>query len=87
MSCIDYVVAARRSPHFRSVWCFWGWAPLLSPDLGAEREYRVLGARGLGGATTRGASGTSAGAEWAWEPVTEDTKGDYNFFKVVVEMP
>ena len=71
-----------------------------SPDLGAERVYRVLGAKGLGGATTRistdrrslreakwRASGTSAGAECAWESVTEETKGDYRFFKVVVEMP
>ena len=58
-----------------------------SPDLGAERVYRVLGARGLGSATTRGASGTSAGAECAWESVTEETKGDYRFFKVAVEMP
>ena len=58
-----------------------------SPDLGAERVYRVLGARGLGSATARGEPGTSVGAEWAWKVVTEETKGGYNFFKVVVGMP
>ena len=58
-----------------------------SPDLGAERVYRVLGAKGLGGATARGEPGTSAGAECAWVVVTEETKGDYRFFKVAVEMP
>ena len=58
-----------------------------SPDLGVERVYRVLGAKGLGSATTRGASGTSADGELDWEVVTEETKGDYRFFKVVVEMP
>ena len=52
-----------------------------SPDLGAERVYRVLGAKGLlpaAGETHRGT---------VWEVVTEETKGDYNFFKVAVEMP
>ena len=58
-----------------------------SPDLGAERVYRVLGARRLGSATARGEPGTSVGAEWAWKVVTEETEGDYRFFKVVVEMP
>ena len=58
-----------------------------SPDLGAERVYRVLGAKELGDATARGEPGTSVGAEWDWEVVTEETKGDYGFFKVVVEMP
>ena len=52
-----------------------------SPDLGAERVYRVLGARGLGDAAAETARGT------VWEIVTEETKGDYRFFKVVVEMP
>ena len=58
-----------------------------SPDLGDERVYRVLGAKELGGATARGEPGTSVGAEWDWKVVTEETKGDYNFFKVAVEMP
>ena len=59
--------------------------------------YRVLGAKGLGGAafgclaslgcSARGVPGTSVGAEWAWKVVTEETKGDYKFFKVAVEMP
>ena len=73
------------------------------PDLGAERVYRVLGAKGLGSATARISTdrrslreakslewcepGTSVSAEWAWEAVTEETKGDYRFFKVAVEMP
>ena len=74
-----------------------------SPDLGAERVYRVLGAKELGSATARISTdrrslreakwlqwcepGTSVGAEWEWKVVTEETKRDYNFFKVVVEMP
>ena len=52
-----------------------------SPDLGSERVYRVLGARGLGDAAGETHRGT------VWEVVTEETKGDYNFFKVAVEMP
>ena len=52
-----------------------------SPDLGAERVYRVLGARGLGDAAGETHRGT------VWESVTEETKGDYKFFKVAVEMP
>ena len=52
-----------------------------SPDLGAERVYRVLGAKGLD-ETARPES-----APDRWETVTEETKGDYNFFKVAVEMP
>ena len=65
-----------------------------SPDLGAERVYRVLGAKGLGdaaGETHRGTGlGDAAGETHrgtVWEVVTEETKGAYNFFKVVVEMP
>ena len=58
-----------------------------APDLGVERVYRVLGAKGLGGATARGEPGTSVGADWDWEVMTEETKGDCKFFKVVVEMP
>ena len=38
-----------------------------SPDLGAERVYRVLGAKGLRDATARDEPGTSVGAEWAWK--------------------
>ena len=83
--------ARRAGPQLQASRCSSSRARRLkvtwSPDLGAERVYRVLGAKGLGGATTRGASGTSAGAEWAWEVVTEETKGGYNFFKVVVGMP
>ena len=45
------------------------------------------GGEGLGGATARGEPGTSVGAEWSWKVVTEETKGDYRFFKVVVGMP
>ncbi len=62
-----------------------------SPDLGAERVYRVLGAKGLlpaasGCLAPLGCSGeTHRGT--VWEIVTEETEGDYNFFKVVVEMP
>ena len=52
-----------------------------SPDLGAERVYRVLGARGLGDAAGETHRGT------VWEVVTEETKGDCKFFKVEVEMP
>ena len=51
-----------------------------SPDLGAERVYRVLGAKGLLPAAPGAGGGT------VWEVVTE-TEGDYKFFKVVVEMP
>ena len=65
-----------------------------SPDLGAERVYRVLGAKGLGdaaGETHRGTGlGDAAGETHrgtVWEVVTEETKGGYNFFKVAVEMP
>ena len=62
-----------------------------SPDLGAERVYRVLGAKGLlpaafGCVASLGCSGeTHRGT--VWEIVTEETEGDYKFFKVVVEMP
>ena len=52
-----------------------------APDLGAERVYRVLGARGLLPAAAETARGT------VWKVVTEESKGDYNFFKVAVEMP
>ena len=52
-----------------------------SPDLGAERVYRVLGAKGLGDAAGETHCGT------VWEVVTEETKGDCKFFKVEVEMP
>ena len=65
-----------------------------SPDLGAERVYRVLGAKGLGDAAADTARGTGLGDAagethrgTVWEIVTEETKGDYRFFKVVVEMP
>ena len=51
-----------------------------APDLGAERVYRVLGAKDLGPARPESAPDR-------WEIVTEETKGDYNFFRVVVEMP
>ncbi len=51
------------------------------PDLGAERVYRVLGAKGLGDTAGETHRGT------VWESVTEETKGDYKFFKVAVEMP
>ena len=62
-----------------------------SPDLGAERVYRVLGAKGLlpaafGCVASLGCSGeTHRGT--VWEIVTEETEGDYKFFKVAVEMP
>ena len=36
-----------------------------SPDLGAEREYRVLVAKELGDAAGSGRAGTSAVADWA----------------------
>ena len=52
-----------------------------SPDLGVERVYRVLGAKGLVTPVAGDSDGT------VWEVVTEETKGDYNFFKVAVEMP
>ena len=52
-----------------------------SPDLGAERAYRVLGAKGLVTPVAGDSDGT------VWEVVTEETKGDYNFFKVAVGMP
>ena len=42
-----------------------------SPDLGVERVYKVLGSTDLK----------------TWTEVSEETKGAYNFFKVVVEMP
>ena len=74
-----------------------------SPDLGAVRVYRVLGARGLGGAAGSGRAGTSAVAEWACGCLglgfgspparalggtgNEETEGEYKFFRVVVEMP
>ena len=51
------------------------------PDLGAERVYRVLGAKSL----ETPVAGDSGGM--VWEIVTEETKGDYNFFRVAVEMP
>ena len=64
------------------------------PDLGAERVYRVLGAKGLlpaAGETHRGTGLGSAAGEThrgtVWEIVTEETKGDYRFFKVAVEVP
>ena len=60
---------------------------MWSPDLGAEREYRVLGAKGLGSAAPEAGGGTMAGGGTEWEVVTEETEGDYRFFKVVVEMP
>ena len=56
------------------------------PDLGAERVYRVLGARELLPAAPGAGGGTELGGT-VWEIVTEETKGDYRFFKVVVEMP
>ena len=62
-----------------------------SPDFGAERVYRVLGAKGLGSATAEKqpseATQPKAARGTVWEIVTEETKGDYRFFKVVVEMP
>ena len=65
-----------------------------SPDFGAERVYWVLGARGLGSAAAGAARGTGLGDAagethrgTVWEIVTEETKEDYRFFKVVVEMP
>ncbi len=64
------------------------------PDLGAERVYRVLGAKGLGDAAGETHRGTGLGDDagethrgTVWEVVTEETKGDCKFFKVVVEMP
>ena len=65
-----------------------------SPDFGAERVYWVLGARGLLPAAAETARGTGLGdaagealGGTVWEIVTEETKGDYRFFKVAVEMP
>ena len=52
-----------------------------SPDLGAERVYRVLGAKSLVLPVAEGSDGTM------WEVVSEEMKGDYSFFKVAVEMP
>ena len=52
-----------------------------SPDLGAERVYRVLGAKSLETPVREDTDGT------VWEVVTEETEGDYRFFKVAVEMP
>ena len=54
----------------------------------------MLGAKGLGSAAAGAARGTAlrgaapeAGGGTEWEVVTEETEGDYRFFKVVVEMP
>ena len=44
---------------------------MWSPDLGEERIYKILGLTDLK----------------TWTEATEETKGDYNFFKVSVEMP
>ncbi len=41
-----------------------------SPDLGVERDYKILGSRNLK----------------IWTEVTDETKSSYNFFKVKVEM-
>ena len=54
---------------------------MWSPDLGSERVYRVLGTKSLETPVAGDSGGT------VWEIVTEETKGDYKFFKVVVEMP
>ena len=50
------------------------------PDLGAERVYLVYGCRSL-------LWGDEGVAPPCWEVLTEESKGDYNFFKVAVEMP
>ena len=52
------------------------------------------GGEGLGSAAAETARGTGLGSAagethrgTVWKVVTEETKGDYRFFKVVVEMP
>ena len=57
-----------------------------SPDLGVERVYRVLGAKGWETPVREDADGTGLGGT-VWKVVTEETKRDYRFFKVAVEMP
>ena len=56
------------------------------PDLGAERVYRVLGAKGWETPVREDTDGTGLGGT-VLKVVTEETKGNYRFFKVVVEMP
>ena len=68
-----------------------------SPVLGAERVGWLLGAKGLGDAApgagtaerseTAEGRGTMALGGTVWAEVTEETKGNYKFFKVMVEMP
>ena len=63
-----------------------------SPDLGVERVYRELGAKSLVTPVREDTDPDWSEAEIAegrtvWEVVTEETKGDYKFFKVAVEMP